>query len=158
MTPDRTLRHAYELLSRPVVEAPRLNPMPCGVPPGMNEYERRAEAATLVRWCERNLTLVEMAYVRAQFGGERRELDMMLLEAHVMQQYEPDGNVRKGIQLSVCAYLGDRIGLRRIRKVMGCQTAKAIALQHWTHSVLARLHKKVVYRIYNNSGIWMQGK
>lgn len=147
MASHRALQQAYETVSRPVVEICRMaHREPLGVAPALNAHERHAEAAGLIRWCEHNLSPLQMAYVRIYYGGDERGLE--LLEHYMEAALAPWRYGREGIRTLIRGYASEgKVGLREIRRDIGCGIMKAIAYRTLTYGILDDLHVQVMRKL-----------
>jgi hypothetical protein len=146
--PQHALRWAYETTSRPIVKISSVHAMrgPGGGETGadgeLTAYDRHAQAALILALCERVLPGLHMAYVKVQYGREASGFD--LLVHHLAANFGTGMHSRRGTELIIRTYCGQKTGLRELRKSMSCGMLKAASLRNRGYDALDRIHDQAM--------------
>jgi hypothetical protein len=140
MTIEDTLRWAYEHRSKPIMCASVVEKI-TGVFNGLSAYDRHVQAVSIIDLCRRHMPPMRMAYIDLMFGRESSSLEMLVDHLVGISNNE---STRRGICLIVRSYCGEKIGLREIRKTLGCGMLKAASTRNQIYDVLDNLHIEVV--------------
>lgn len=130
---NQALRYAYEATSKPICPGS----LPSTVPrvQRMNEalylQEKYMEALTIIRKAENGLPEVNRALLRLLYQGINSQ-DLQIL---VYQHLKVDNH--RAAELIIRAYCGDkRVGLRELRRSLGCGMLKAVSLRNRCYDAL----------------------
>lgn len=145
-SPESTLRWCYETINRPIVKISSINEMreDNSVRPStdLTPHDHHAEAALILGLCERVLSELHMAYVRAQFGRDNSGFD--LLGRHLAGVFGTGLHSRRGIEKIIRLYCGEKGGLREIKRSMSCGMLKAAVLRNRGFDALDAIHAQAM--------------
>ncbi|SOD41795.1 hypothetical protein [Nitrosovibrio sp. Nv4] len=147
--PEHALRWAYETTNRPIVKISSVNAMrgpdrggETGADGDLTAYDRHAQAALILGLCERVLSALHMAYVTVQYGREASGFD--LLARHLAANFGTGMHSRRGVELIIRTYCGQKTGLREIRKNLSCGMLKAASLRNRGYDALDMIHNQAM--------------
>ena len=147
--PQHALRWAYETTSRPIVKISSINAMrgpegagETGADGDLTAYDRHAQAALILGMCERVLSEMHIAYIRVQYGREASGFD--LLVRHLAANFGTGMHSRRGVELIIRTYCGQKTGLRELRKTMSCGMLKAASLRNRGYDALDMIHNQAM--------------
>jgi hypothetical protein len=108
----------------------------------LTAYDRHAQAALILGLCERILSDLHIAYVRVQYGREASGFD--LLGRHLAANFGTGMHSRRGVELIIRTYCGQKTGLRELRKSMSCGMLKAASLRNRGYDALDMIHDQAM--------------
>ena len=125
------LRFAFTTLGTPIVKISSINSMRGSSNFGeMTPQERHGQAAMIMACIERNVDIIEMAYLRAYYGNELSngmyaKAVTEILVRSVIGALGTGSHPRRGIQKLVFNYFGQDIPISTIRRDLGCSLDNA---------------------------------
>lgn len=147
-SPEHALRWAFEMTNRPIVKISSVNTMRGAETQSNSEmtvHDRHAQAALIVGLCERVLSSLHMAYVRAQFGRDASGFD--LLTYHLAANFGTGLHSRRCIEKIIRSYCGEKVGIREIKKSMACGMLKAVSYRNQAYDTLDLIHTQAMDRL-----------
>jgi hypothetical protein len=132
-----TVRWSFEILSRPVMGRSYLVAEGERAMGGLDEYDRHAQAALVIRNCERALPALHMAYIRLRFGSDPSGYE--LLVPYVSAKWGACICSRETIETIIKDYCWDEIGFREIRKSIARGKRTASSCRNKAYDALDKL-------------------
>jgi hypothetical protein len=145
--PGHALRWAFQVINEPIVKVSSINKM--RGPSGYGELtpqDRHAQAALIMSLCERVLSSLHMAYVKAQFGRDGSGMDILVY--HMAAYFGTGMHSRRGLEQIIRGYCGDRVALSDLKSSMRVGHIQAAALRKRGYDALDTINSQAMSALW----------
>ena len=146
-SPGHALRWAYETTNRPIVKTSSINGMRGASGHGeLTPQDRHAQAALIMALCDRVLSPLHLAYIKAQFGRDSSGFDMLV--HHLAANFGTGMHSRRGIEQIIRGHCGDKLVLSDLQSNMRIGYIKAAALRSRGYDALDKLSSQAMNTLW----------
>ena len=157
-TAEQALRWAYETQAKGNSTAcSSLGAGRCPTSLDDRVNDKLMQAQSILFMCERELTTLHAAYIKVQFGREVEGMET--LNSYVRNFDNLKGVKRRSIDVIICAYCGERIGMQAMRRSLNCGMLKATNIRNSVYEILDGVHTDAmdtVYSLLHNKGLMLK--
>jgi hypothetical protein len=145
--PGHALRWAYETTNRPIVKISSVNSMRgAGGNGDLTPQDRHAQAALIMGLCERVLSSLHLAYVKAQYG--RDASGFQILVHHLAATFGTGLHSRRALEQIIRGYCGDKFVLADLKSDMRVGYLQAVAIRNKGYDALDKINSHAMAALW----------
>jgi hypothetical protein len=142
-SPGHALRWAYETTNRPIVKTSSINGMRGASGHGeLTPQDRHAQAALIMTLCDRVLSPLHIAYIKAQFGRDSSGFDILV--NHLAAHFGTGLHNRRAIEQIIRGYCGDKLVLADLKSGMRVGYLQAVMLRSKGYGALDKINSQAM--------------
>jgi hypothetical protein len=142
-SPGHALRWAYETTNRPIVKTSSINDMRGASGYGdLTPQDRHAQAGLIMALCDRSLSPLHLAYVKAQFGHDTSGFGMLI--NYLASCFGTGLHSKRGLEQIIRGYCGDKLVLSDLQSNMRIGFLKAVAMRNRGYTAMDSINQEAM--------------
>jgi len=112
----------------------------------LSAQDRHVQAALIINLCQRILSPLHLAYIKAQFGRDSSGFDMLV--NYLVATFGTGMHSRRGIEQIIRGYCGEKLVLRDFQSNMRIGFIKAVAMRDQGYYALDNIHSQAITALW----------